>query len=412
MQTPRLQSLNFAFLGDHGDHLLEYAARAERYVLDDPNTTFIKLRQLAEELAELAAAYNTLCVEREDGFSDLLRKLKRKDIITREMADIFHGLRKAGNAAAHEGGGTRQEAVRQLRLAHRLAVWFHQAFRDPGYRPGPFVLPPNPRQASPKLKEELDRLRKERWDSERRADETEDALRKARREQEAAEARAEKTYVALAAALELAEETEARRAGLSKQHRDRVADVQAGAARATAQEQAALTRQARQAAELFDLSEGEAREAIDAQLRAQGWEADSIVRTWQKGARPQAGRNQAIAFYPAGDGYADYVLFCGGMIAAIVEAKRRNIDLRKALDEAARHSHAYQPQADECPTNAKDHTRIVPLLFASNGRPFASDDDTMHGVWFQDLRNNDAAPHSLKHWPTPQELIAMQECTE
>ncbi len=100
MTAPALKSPNFNFLADHDPQLLEYAARAERYVLDDPNTTLIKLRQLAEALAEDAAAYDGMRLLPEDDFSDILRRLKLEDIITQEMADIFHGLRKAGNESA------------------------------------------------------------------------------------------------------------------------------------------------------------------------------------------------------------------------------------------------------------------------------------------------------------------------
>jgi len=402
MHQPAIQSPNFGFLAEHGAHLLDFAGRAERYVLDDPNTTLIKLRQLAEELAELAAAYTNIHPEREDGFSDLLRKLKRKHIVSREIADIFHGIRKAGNAAAHEGAGTRQEAVGQLKLARRLAVWFHQAFRDPDFRPGPFVLPPTPPKVSKALKAELDQLRKARWDSERRADETEDALRKAVREQEAAEARAASMFAELEAALELAEETEARQAELMAAHRARVEALQAQAEAASSEEQDATRAQAQAATDRFDLTEGEARECIDAQLRARGWEADSIVRTWENGARPQAGRNQAIAFCPTGSDYADYVLFLGETVAAIIEAKRRNIDLRQALDDAASYSAGYEIQAEEVLPEASGAYR-VPLLFASNGRPFVGEDDVLHGVWYRDVRSTTSGS-AQERWPTPSEL--------
>lgn len=402
MTRPKLHSPNFSFLQSHNEHLLEYAARAERYVLDDPNTTLIKLRQLAEELAELAAAYNNFSIDSEDGFNGILRRLKRKRIITAEMADIFHGLRKAGNAAAHEGAGDRQEAITQLKLAHRLAVWFHQAFRDPDFRPKPFALPPDPPRVSPELKEELDRLRKARWESERRMDETADALRKARREHDEAEQRAALLYSELEAALALVDESEAREAHLLAEHRARVATLHAEAGAITSAEMDALQQQAREAAERFDLTEGEARERIDAALRAQGWEADSVVRTWEKGARPGAGRNQAIAFCPAGDGHADYVLYCGEGVGGIIEAKRRNLDLQQGLKEAEVHSRTYGSDRGE---------PVVPLLFASNGRPFANPTDTMHGIWHRDLRLGSSDAVVLEKWPTPEELKAMLEPT-
>ena len=396
MNAPPLQSPNFGFLREHGEHLLEFAARAERYVLEDPNTCLIKLRQLAEEMAELAAAHTGIRQGYEDGFSDLLRKLRKKDIITREMADIFHGLRKAGNAAAHEGAGSRQEAVSQLKLARELAVWFHRAFREPGYRPGPFVLPPNPRKAPADLKAELGRLRKARWDMERRADDTEDALREALRAHEAAEKRAESMYVELEAALALAEETESREATLIARHRARVAELQADLASADSMEQDVRKQQAREAASRFDLSEGEARELIDAQLRASGWEADSVVRTWENGARPQVGRNQAIAFYPAGNGYADYLLVCGTTPVAIVEAKRRNHDLVRALSEAEAHVRAFSSSGG----GASEIRRV----YASNGRPFANEADRKHGIWYREVGQRDKTAQALRSWPSPDEL--------
>lgn len=52
-----LQSLNYDFLSDHDPILVEYGALAERCFVDDPSTCIIKLRQMAEMLAELAASY-------------------------------------------------------------------------------------------------------------------------------------------------------------------------------------------------------------------------------------------------------------------------------------------------------------------------------------------------------------------
>jgi len=400
-----IQSPNFDFLKAHDPQLLEFAARAERYVLDDPNTCLIKLRQLAEDLAELAAAYNGLRLERRDDFTDILRELDRRDIITREMADIFHGIRKAGNAAAHEGRGTRQEAVTQLKLAHRLAVWFHRAFRDPDFKPASFVLPPVKKGISPELKEELERLRKERWDAEREADESEAALKKALRDREAAEARAKAMFAELEIALALAEETEAREAALAQEHAETVARLKAGAEAASDSEIAGRNRQAREAAEQFDLTEGEARERIDAALRARGWEADSVVRTWQHGARPQEGRNMAIAFVPTAAGHADYVLYCGLTVAGIIEAKRRRYDLQAALDEAAVHSRGYHALEGEV-TGPPSGAYAIPLLFSSNGRPYLTSDDVHHGVWFRDVRTGPDTTRALEHWPTPGALLA------
>jgi type I restriction enzyme R subunit len=402
MTAPPLKSPNFNFLADHDPQLLEYAARAERYVLDDPNTTLIKLRQLAEALAEDAAAYDGMRLLPEDDFSDILRRLKREDIITQEMADIFHGLRKAGNEAAHEGGGTRQDAVSQLKLAHRLAVWFHRAFRDPAFKPRPFLLPPAPDGVAPEVKEELERLRKARWDAEREADETEGALEVAERKREAAEAKAAQLYADLEAALALVHDNDPRQEHIARQHEVTVEQLRADAHAASHEERAARQHQARSAARAFDLSEEEARDQIDAQLRASGWEADAVVFTWAHSARPEADRNMAIAAVPTSAGPADYILYCGLRAAAVIEAKRSNTDLRAALDEAARYGKAYQALADETIASSSDATHPIPLLFASNGRPFTSESDPRSGVWMRDVRTGKT--QAVKDWPTPEEL--------
>lgn len=49
-------STNFEFLADHDAQLVRYAALAERFFADDPNTSLIKVRQFAELLASLIAA--------------------------------------------------------------------------------------------------------------------------------------------------------------------------------------------------------------------------------------------------------------------------------------------------------------------------------------------------------------------
>ncbi len=45
----KLGSPNFSFLERHDPLLLRYAAQAERYVFNDPNTALIKIHQFAEQ---------------------------------------------------------------------------------------------------------------------------------------------------------------------------------------------------------------------------------------------------------------------------------------------------------------------------------------------------------------------------
>jgi type I restriction enzyme R subunit len=289
-----------------------------------------------------------------------------------------------------------------LKLAHRLAVWFHRAFRDPAFKPRPFLLPPAPDGVAPEVKEELERLRKARWDAEREADETEGALEVAERKREAAEAKAAQLYADLEAALALVHDNDPRQEHIARQHEVTVEQLRADAHAASHEERAARQHQARSAARAFDLSEEEARDQIDAQLRASGWEADAVVFTWAHSARPEADRNMAIAAVPTSAGPADYILYCGLRAAAVIEAKRSNTDLRAALDEAARYGKAYQALADETIASSSDATHPIPLLFASNGRPFTSESDPRSGVWMRDVRTGKT--QAVKDWPTPEEL--------
>jgi hypothetical protein len=85
---------------------------------------------------------------------------------------------------------------------------------------------------------------------------------------------------------------------------------------------------------------------VDDQLKAVGWEADSRALTHSSGARPEKGKNRAIAEWPTATGPADHVLFIGLMPVATVEAKRKNIDVSGLLAQAKRYSKGFELTAD------------------------------------------------------------------
>jgi type I restriction enzyme R subunit len=212
------------------------------------------------------------------------------------ILDLFHGIRKAGNAAVHEGKGTRSDALHQLRMSRQLAVWFHRAFgNDPGFRPGPFLPPPDPAQASAELHQELERLRQQVVDqqvqAEQAAREAQQARLSATQEAELrrlAEEKAQAAYADLDAALSLAEESEARLAAEQAQFEQQLAAVQASVAAKPPGAVQAVVAQAQQAATLLDLDEAATRKIIDQQLREAGWEADTEAINFKKGAfRPK-----------------------------------------------------------------------------------------------------------------------------
>src|SRR3954452_3595309 len=99
------KSPNFQFLAGHYRFLVRYAAQAERYLFDDPSTALFKLRQFAELLAQQACAYVGVFTTAEDDLVKVLNLLRERRVATADVLDLFHGIRKAGNAAVHEGKG-------------------------------------------------------------------------------------------------------------------------------------------------------------------------------------------------------------------------------------------------------------------------------------------------------------------
>jgi type I restriction enzyme, R subunit len=81
---PNHMKSNFSHLSSHSDQLLKLGLLAERYFSDDPNTCLLKLRQLAELLAQETAANLGMLTTSEESQFDLIRRLQDKNAITRE----------------------------------------------------------------------------------------------------------------------------------------------------------------------------------------------------------------------------------------------------------------------------------------------------------------------------------------
>lgn len=66
---------NFGHLQTHDQQLVRLGMLAERYFADDPNTCLLKLRQLAELLAQLAASNVGVFASPDEKQVDLVRRL-------------------------------------------------------------------------------------------------------------------------------------------------------------------------------------------------------------------------------------------------------------------------------------------------------------------------------------------------
>lgn len=396
----KLPQTNFAHLEQHDEQLLRLGMLAEKYFADDPNTCLLKLRQLSELLAQLVAAKTGQLVAPEETQFDLLRRLQDSGILTREIAQLFGEVRRTGNAASHTFEGDHRGALSALKLTWQLSLWFHRTFKNPSYKSGPFIPPAPPKDESDELRIEMERLSKALQEYQATHHETAEQL-------EATKAKLRDAKNEQAFWEQMAAEAEQAKVALEK----RLSEQQTVAA---AQPQSTLVQfvtAANTAASALQLDEADTRKLIDQQLRQAGWEADSQTIKHNKGARPTRGRNLAIAEWPTESGPADYVLFAGLMPIAVVEAKRKNVDVSGSLQQAKRYSRTFTPSQETILPDenwgGSAAAYRVPFAFSSNGRPYLRQLSTKSGIWFCDLRRADNLGHVLDGWYTPEGLTTL-----
>jgi hypothetical protein len=105
------ESANFHFLREYDPIFLQLACAAESAFVSDPNTTLIKLRQLAEALAQDLAARAGIVFDEQTTQSDLLWKLGREINLDPTVRNLFHTLRIEGNKATHQFRTQHKEAL-------------------------------------------------------------------------------------------------------------------------------------------------------------------------------------------------------------------------------------------------------------------------------------------------------------
>lgn len=399
-------SPNFGFLGEHDVRLAVLGGFAEQYFRDDPSTAIVKLRQFAELLAKLIAAHHAIYRDERETFEETLRRLSYERIIPKEPADIFHALRKAGNAAVHEAKGDHAHALTALKFARSLGVWFHRTYgRQPGFNPGAFVPPAQPVDLTGPLREEIEALR-------RRVTETEDAAARALREadeqlraRETIEERLKREADERATWEQLAQETEAEKSALA----EKLAALQGQAEATPRAEVLKLIERGEEAATKLDLDEAETRALIDQQLRDSGWEADTKTLRHSAGVRPAKGRNMAIAEWPTNNGPADYALFAGTTLIGVVEAKRKRKNISAAIDQSERYAVGIKDSSDFVLAGGPWGEHRVPFVFAANGRSYLKQIETESGIWFRDTRRSANHRRALVSWPTPEGLSGQLE---
>lgn len=230
---------NFEFLRDSFPVLANFGELAEKYLYSDSNSCLMKLGMIGETIVNLIFTYDRMSLPHDNTAVNRIDTLLREGMITRDLADILHALRKIRNKAVHENYASVDDGKTLIQMAYSLTEWFMQTYGDWNYKCRDFVMP---------------------------SEKTEAVIANKKNERKAEERLIAAAEKAAAAAPVVAKEERKKQAGKAAGQRMK--------------------------------SEAETRYLIDEQLRKVGWEADTEHLRYSKGTRPAKGRNIAIAEWP------------------------------------------------------------------------------------------------------------------
>lgn len=346
---------NFEFLKDSFPVLANFGELSEKYLYTDSNSCLMKLGMIGETIVNLIFTYDKLPLPYDNTAVNRIDTLYREGLITHDLADILHALRKKRNLAVHENYASVEDGKALIQMAYSLTEWFMQTYGDWNYQSKPFVMPSDSASAV-----SVDKAAEEA---------KEDLL------------------------LDEASKVAAAAPAVSMDDR---------------------RKQAGKAAGRRFKSEAETRYLIDEQLRKVGWEADTEKLRYSKGTRPAKGHNIAIAEWPTDStvgnkGYVDYALFVGTQLVATVEAKEIHKDIPSVIDYQCK-DYSRNIRAEDAQYQIGTWGKFkVPFTFATNGRPYLKQYDTKSGVWFLDLRQPDNVPKAMKGWMSPTGIMEQLE---
>ncbi|MGQ1908200.1 type I restriction-modification system endonuclease [Marinifilum sp. RC60d5] len=345
---------NFTYLAEEYPQLAKIGQLAERNTFIDPSTSLSKLRLLTEKLSKFILEYERI---EEQEYTDQVKRIQllfNNGVISQEINDLLHIIRKSGNKATHTGEGSAAEAKYILRQTVKVVKWFSAVYENLN-APEEFIMPLEQADDTAKVKdleEELLRVK------------------------EAVKNYEEKVKKLTA----LTKDQKVER----KERADRIVSK-------------------------MEESEAETRERIDKQLRDAGWLCDTNTINYKiHKTLPEKGKYKAIAEWRCDNYWADYALFNGMELIGIVEAKKHNKNVMSVLEQAKRYSRSVNNNNDICfPEHANSDKFKVPFLFSTNGKAYLEQIKTMSGIWFWDARIQSNSPRALRNWFSPRDLIEM-----
>lgn len=338
---------NFDFLEKDFPVLANFGGLAEMYCYNDSNSCLLKLGMIGETVVNLMFTYDRIPLPADNNAVNRIDTLFREGLLTRDLSDILHSLRKIRNKAVHENYSSVAEGKTLLQMAYGLCEWFMQTYGDWSHQHQEYVIPAEQHEAivADKQKEEVEE-----------------------------EKLVQQATEAAAASAEIPQSERKKQANFAASQRQK--------------------------------SEAETRYIIDEQLRKVGWETDTEELRYSKGTRPTKGHNMAIAEWPTNStvgnkGYADYALFIDLKMVGIIEAKAMHKDIPSVIDfQCKDYPRNIRAEDAEYQIAAWGYYK-VPLTFATNGRPYLEQYKTKSGIWFLDLRDPSNAPKALRGWMSP-----------
>lgn len=103
--------------------LADLLEKAHDYSKSDPAVALIKLRTFGERAAQLVAQRAGIDRLPNEPQFDLLNRLQEQRAMPKRIADAFHTLRMAGNAATHENSGSKEGASDSLAACDLICDW-------------------------------------------------------------------------------------------------------------------------------------------------------------------------------------------------------------------------------------------------------------------------------------------------
>lgn len=365
-----MSAYNFTFLQDKFPSLELLGRRAEEYVLSDPNSSMIKTGMLGESIINIICTRNRVLLPENATAHDKLIALEQRRLIPSNTASLMHSVRKVRNRAVHDGLQDANVALIILKMAYSICQWFMKVYGDPNYvfrpfrdpvaEPAPVIEPKvAPKPITPVKPETATAVRPQ--------------------------------------------------IGLEREELALVeSDIKAAQANPV-KDASAVIKTSVQADKDLPITEAETRMLIDEALRAVGWQADTQKLRYSQGTRPQKNVDQAIAEWPTkpitGDskqaGYADYALFKGLELVGFIEAKKFTKDISDVIDVQCKMYARHVRDEDMKYVKQTYGEYQVPLVFATNGRPYLEQIKEKSGIWFLDLRDGTNSPQALRGWLSP-----------